>query len=60
MGSVGRSWWYEKVKSGAAPAPAFRGPRCTRWLRSEVVSFWEKYPETKNGDAKGGDVGGQP
>lgn len=39
-GSMSVSWWYERVKVGAAPQPAVRAPRCTRWRLSQVKAFW--------------------
>jgi predicted DNA-binding transcriptional regulator AlpA len=43
MGSVSRSWWNEKVRLGRAPAPAFRGPRMTRWRARDVAAFWANF-----------------
>lgn len=42
-GSMGVSWWHEKVATGVAPQPAFRAPRCTRWRLSDVTSFWREF-----------------
>lgn len=33
------SWWHDEVRTGRAPAPAIRQPRCTRWLLSQVHSW---------------------
>ncbi len=53
-GAVSLSWWYEEVRAGRAPAPAFRGVRCTRWRVSEVADFWRSRSEGGlNGAAKG-------
>lgn len=41
-GSMSVSWWEARVAEGVAPAPAFRGHRCTRWRWSDVVAFWER------------------
>lgn len=30
------SWVYEEVRSGRAPQPVIREPRCSRWLVSDV------------------------
>jgi len=33
------SQWHELVKTGKAPLPAFRKPRCTRWKLVEVRAW---------------------
>lgn len=30
------STWHELVRTGQAPQPAFRAPRCTRWRLTDV------------------------
>ena len=45
-GSMGVSWWHEKVATGVAPPPAFRAPRCTRWLVVDVIEFWREFART--------------
>lgn len=44
-GAMSVSWWHEKVATGVAPQPAFRGPRCTRWRLSDVTKFWREYAD---------------
>ena len=43
VGDMSISWWHEEVRSGRAPKPTIRRPRCTRWLMSEVHAFWAGY-----------------
>lgn len=43
-GGMGVSWWHKQVRLGAAPQPAVRATRCTRWRSSEVAAFWRNYP----------------
>jgi predicted DNA-binding transcriptional regulator AlpA len=43
VGSMSVSWWWEEVRTGRAPAPAVRAPRCTRWRISDVRAFWEAF-----------------
>jgi len=42
-GGMSVSWWHEEVRTGRAPAPAVRLPRCTRWRMSDVVVFWQAF-----------------
>jgi hypothetical protein len=43
VGAMSISWWHEEVRTGRAPKPSIRRPRCTRWLMSEVHAFWVGY-----------------
>ena len=36
---LGLSKWYQLVASGDAPAPAFTGPRFTRWRLADVRAW---------------------
>ena len=36
---VSTSTWLELVRTGRAPAPAIRAPRCTRWALSTVRTW---------------------
>ena len=36
---ISLSAWYDLVRAGAAPAPAFRAPRCTRWRMSDIRAW---------------------
>ena len=42
-GGMSVSWWHDEVRTGRAPAPAVRQPRCTRWRLSDVVAFWQAF-----------------
>jgi predicted DNA-binding transcriptional regulator AlpA len=42
-GGMSVSWWHDEVRTGRAPAPAVRQPRCTRWRMSDVVEFWQAF-----------------
>ena len=44
-GGVGESWWLDRVRTGAAPQPAVRLPRFSRWRLADVVEFWRALPE---------------
>ncbi len=39
-GDMSVSWWHEEVRTGRAPAPAIRKPRCTRWRLADVRAYW--------------------
>lgn len=39
-GGMSVSWWHEQVRVRAAPQPAIRKPRCTRWKLAAVRAFW--------------------
>ena len=47
--SISISQWHELVKTGEAPPPAIRSPRCTRWrladVREWLVKFAQPQPE---------------
>lgn len=36
---ISLSQWHELVRTGTAPAPAFREPRCTRWRLADVRAW---------------------
>ena len=36
---LGRSTWYRMVANGTAPQPLRFGPRCSRWLASDISKF---------------------
>jgi hypothetical protein len=38
-GAMSLSSWHELVRVGAAPKPAIRAPRCTRWRLVDVRQF---------------------
>jgi predicted DNA-binding transcriptional regulator AlpA len=40
VGQVSISTWHELVRTGAAPQPAIRGTRCTRWRLADVRDYW--------------------
>lgn len=42
-GGMSVSWWHEAVRTGRAPTPAVRQPRCTRWRLADVTAFWEAF-----------------
>ena len=44
-GGMGLSWWRAEVRSGRAPAPVIREPRCTRWTLTSVRKFWKSRAE---------------
>ena len=50
-GGVSVSWWLERVRTGQAPAPAVRMPRCTRWRLEDVREFWRRFADQSAGDA---------
>lgn len=37
--SICTSTWHELVRTGQAPQPAFRAPRCTRWRLADVRAW---------------------
>lgn len=38
---VGRSTWWEGVKSGRFPQPIKLGPRITVWREEDIEAFWQ-------------------
>lgn len=40
VGGMSRTWWYDEVRKGHAPAPVIRQSRCSRWLLSAVREYW--------------------
>jgi hypothetical protein len=50
-GAMSVSWWHEEVRTGRAPAPVIRKPRCTRWRMLDVRAFWAKSAEQASSDA---------
>jgi hypothetical protein len=42
VGGMSETWWWDAVRKGHAPAPAFRAHRCTRWRTADVLQFWER------------------
>ena len=55
-GSMSVSWWHEEVRSGRAPAPVIKQPRCTRWKLSDVRAFWISRAEPAMSDSRGAEV----
>ena len=51
-GAMSVSWWHEAVRTGKAPAPVIRKPRCTRWRLSDVKAFWETFAQGASQDAE--------
>lgn len=51
-GGMSVSWWHEEVRTGRAPAPAVRQPRCTRWRLPDVVAFWQEFASKGEADAQ--------
>lgn len=51
VGSMATSWWHEKVRTGIAPQPVVRKPRCTRWRVSDVRDFWQGFAEAADDNA---------
>jgi predicted DNA-binding transcriptional regulator AlpA len=47
-GQMSVSWWHDKVRTGEAPAPVIREPRCTRWRLSDVCAYWKARAESPN------------
>jgi predicted DNA-binding transcriptional regulator AlpA len=43
---IGLSTWYDLVKDGRAPQPAFRAVRCTRWRLADVRAFLIEFAQT--------------
>jgi len=43
---VSLSTWYDLVKDGRAPQPAFRAVRCTRWRLADVRSWLIEFART--------------
>ena len=50
-GDMSVSWWHEEVRTGRAPSPVIRRPRCTRWRMLDVRAFWAKSAEQASTDA---------
>lgn len=46
--------WFALVRSGEAPQPAFRGPRCTRWRLADVREWLRQ--RAKQGDDAAADA----
>ncbi len=42
-GGMSVSWWHEEVRTGRAPAPVVRQPRCTRWRVADVAAYWQAF-----------------
>jgi predicted DNA-binding transcriptional regulator AlpA len=40
VGGMSASWWFGQVAAGAAPQPAIRAPKRSRWLLDDVRRFW--------------------
>lgn len=51
-GGMSVSWWHDEVRTGRAPAPAVRQPRCTRWRLPDVVAFWQTFASKGEADAQ--------
>ena len=51
-GGMSVSWWHEEVRTGRAPAPAVRQPRCTRWRLLDVASFWKAFASDGENDTR--------
>ena len=51
-GGMSVSWWHDEVRTGRAPAPAVRQPRCTRWRLSDVVAFWQAFATKGEADTQ--------
>ncbi|MDE2396267.1 MAG: hypothetical protein KGM91_12590, partial [Burkholderiales bacterium] len=51
-GGMSVSWWHEEVRTGRAPAPAVRQPRCTRWRLADVVAFWQAFATKGEADTE--------
>ena len=49
-GGMSISWLLAEVRSGRAPAPVIRQPRCTRWRLADARAFWIQRAAT--GDAE--------
>jgi predicted DNA-binding transcriptional regulator AlpA len=47
--SISVSQWYDLVRNGAAPQPAFRAPRCTRWRLADVRLWLVQWAERESG-----------
>jgi predicted DNA-binding transcriptional regulator AlpA len=43
---VSLSTFYEMVKDGRAPQPAFRGVRCTRWRLTDIRAWLVEFART--------------
>ncbi len=51
-GDMSVSWWHEQVRTGRAPAPVIRKPRCTRWRLAEVRAYWNESATQATGDTQ--------
>ena len=54
-GDMSVSWWHEEVRTGRAPAPVIRKPRCTRWHMVSVAAFWNDFAAKAAADTAGAD-----
>jgi hypothetical protein len=54
VGEVSEAWWFERVRSGEAPAPVIREPRFTRWRLADVRAFWLARAEAGSANADAG------
>ena len=54
-GDMSVSWWHEQVRTGRAPAPAIRRPRCTRWRVADVAAFWINFAAGAAADPAAGE-----
>ena len=52
IGDMSISWWHDEVRTGRAPAPAIRKPRCTRWRLIDVRDFWRDTAERATADTR--------
>ena len=55
-GGMSVSWWHDEVRTGRAPAPAVRQPRCTRWRMSDVVAFWQAFATKGAADTRAAEL----
>ena len=55
-GAMSVSWWHEEVRTGRAPQPAVRAPRCTRWRLADVRDYWHKRAESSATDPQVGEA----
>ena len=55
-GGMSVSWWHDEVRTGRAPAPAVRQPRCTRWRLSDVVAFWQAFATKGEADTQAAEL----
>ena len=55
-GDMSVSWWHEEVRTGRAPAPVIRKPRCTRWRIADVRAFWIESVEKARADTQAAEL----